>query len=96
VATLRFWLAFVGRDNLSEAQLALLPGKRTGGEAALRLMDEHLWHRAWFVDDGPSLADICLFAYTHVAGEGGFDLSAYPAVAGWLDRVRALPGFEAM
>jgi glutathione S-transferase len=96
VATLRFWLAFVGEANLSEAQLMLVPGKRAGGEAALKLMDEHLWHRAWFVGEAPSLADICLFAYSHVAGEGGFDLAAYPAVTGWIDRMKALPGFVAM
>jgi glutathione S-transferase len=96
VATLRFWLAFVGEANLSEAQRALVPAKRSGGEAALALMDEHLWRRAWFVGEGPSLADICLFAYTHVAPEGGFALDAYPAIAGWIERMRALPGFVPM
>jgi glutathione S-transferase len=96
VATLRFWLAFVGADNLSEAQRGQIAAKRTAGENALKLMDEHLWHRAWFVGEGPSLADICLFAYTHVAEEGGFALAAYPGIAGWIDRVRGLPGFVAM
>src|SRR5688500_18958222 len=93
VATLRFWLAFVGEARLSEMQRSLLPSKRESGDAALRLMDEHLAGRRFFVADRLSLADIALYAYTHVAGEGGFDLSRYPAVGLWLDRVTAAPGY---
>jgi len=96
VATLRFWLAFVGETRLSELQRTLLPGKREAGEAALRLMDEHLDGRDFFVGDRLSLADIALYAYTHVAEEGGFDLSAYPAVKAWLERVAAAPGYVGM
>lgn len=96
VATLRFWLAFVGEAQLDELQRALLPGKRKAGEAALRLMDEHLDVRRFFVGDRLSLADIALYAYTHVADEGGFDLSAYPAVSRWLALVGAQPGYLAM
>jgi len=96
VATLRFWLAFVGKARLSEAQRALLPGKREAGEAALRLMDEHLASRPFFVGDRLSLADVALYAYTHVAEEGGFRLADYPAVVGWLDRVAATPGYQPM
>ena len=92
VATLRFWLAFLGEERLSDFQRTLLPGKREAGEAALRLMDEHLASREFLVAGGFSLADIALYAYTHVAGEGGFDLSAYPAVTAWLGRVAAVPG----
>lgn len=92
VATLRFWLAFVGEDKLSDLQRALLPGKREAGTAALRLMDEHLAGRVFLVGERVSLADIALYAYTHVAGEGGFDLSAFPAVCAWLGRVAAQPG----
>jgi len=91
VATLRFWLAFIGEDKLSETQRALLPAKREAGEAALALMDRHLEDRDWFVGDGLSLADIALYAYTHVAGDGGFILQAYPAVCAWLERVAAQP-----
>ena len=96
VATLRFWLAFLGEERLDDLQRRLLPGKRQAGEAALRLMDEHLAGRAFFVGDRLSLADVSLYAYTHVAEEGGFDLSAYPAVASWLERVTAQPGYVAM
>jgi glutathione S-transferase len=55
-------------------------------------MDDHLADRPFFVGGRLSLADIALYAYTHVAEEGGFDLSAYPAVSAWLDRVAAEPG----
>ncbi|HEX8223953.1 MAG TPA: glutathione S-transferase family protein [Allosphingosinicella sp.] len=96
VATLRFWLAFVGEERLSEAQRSLLLGKREAGEAALRLMDEHLAGRDYFVGGRLSLADIALYAYTHVAGEGGFDLGRYPAVTAWIARVASAPGYVPM
>ena len=92
IATLRFWRAFVGEAALTPAQRALLPAKQAAGEAALQLMDEHLSRRVWFVGDSLSLADIALYAYTHVAGEGGFDLSAFPNVQAWLASVSAHPG----
>jgi glutathione S-transferase len=96
VATMRFWLAFVGIEGLSEAQRALIPGKRTAGEAALQLMDEHLESRSFFVGERLSLADIALYAYTHVAGDGGFDLSRYPHLKAWLAGVTKAPGYAAM
>ncbi|HUA32180.1 MAG TPA: glutathione S-transferase family protein [Candidatus Binataceae bacterium] len=61
------------------------------GYDALAVMESHLKTREWFVDDRYSLADIALYAYTHAAHEGGFDLAPYPAVHAWLDRVRAQP-----
>jgi glutathione S-transferase len=91
VATMRFWIAFVGEDRLSDAQRAQIPGKRMAGEAALRLMDEHLAGRAFFVGDRLGLADIALYAYTHVADSGGFALSDFPHVRAWLARVAAEP-----
>ena len=96
VATMRFWVAFVGEAKLSEEQRALIPGKRKAGDAALRLMDEHLTGRAWFVGESLSLADIALYAYTHVADEGGFALADYPAVEEWLGRVEGEPRYVAM
>ncbi|MGH6785587.1 MAG: glutathione S-transferase family protein [Novosphingobium sp.] len=96
VATLRFWLAFVGADKLDELQRAQLPGKRAAGEAALALMDEHLAQAEWLVGGAPSLADLVLYPYTHVAADGGFVLADYPAVEAWLARVAALPGYVAM
>jgi glutathione S-transferase len=96
IATLRFWLAIIGEAALTDAQRAQMSGKRIAGTDALWLMDDHLSRRAWFVGSVASLADIALYAYTHVAGEGGFDLSDYPHVAMWLDRVEALPGYISM
>ena len=93
VATLRFWMAFVGEENLSDVQRSQIPARRSAGEAALKLMDEHLATRGYFVNGRLTLADIALFAYTHVSEEGGFDLGAYPAVQRWLGRVAAEPGF---
>lgn len=96
VATMRFWQAFVGLDDLSDLQRAQLPGKIAAGEAALALMDEHLERRAYFVLDRLTLADIALFAYTHVAEEGDFDLQPYPNVRAWLARVAAHPAHIAI
>jgi glutathione S-transferase len=62
------------------------------GYAALRVMETHLDGREWFVASRYSVADIALYAYTHVAHEGGFDLSRFPAVRAWLERVRSQPG----
>jgi glutathione S-transferase len=91
VATMRFWLAFVGEDRLSEAQCGQMESKSTAGNAALKLMDEHLAGRAFLVGENLTLADIALYAYTHVAEEGGFDLSRYPAIEAWLGRVASQP-----
>ena len=96
VATLRFWRAFVGFEKLTEAQRALLPAKRAAGEAALALMNGHLAERDYFVGSHLTLADICLYAYTHVAEDGGFDMGAYPHVRAWLGRVADRPGYIAI
>jgi glutathione S-transferase len=96
IATLRFWMGWVGVDNLSDAQRVQMEGKRAAGEAALKLMDDHLSGREWFVGDGISLADICLFAYTHVARDAEFDLDAYPNVAEWIGRTEREPGYVPM
>lgn len=87
VAVVRFWhhagLLDAKRDQLAE--------KIERGYAALAVMDEHLRDRTFFVGERYSIADIALYAYTHVAHEGGFDLSRFPAVEAWLARVRAQP-----
>ncbi|MFM7404222.1 MAG: glutathione S-transferase family protein [Erythrobacter sp.] len=96
VATLRFWLRFVGEANLSAAQRAQIMAKRMGGIAALELMDKHLADHAFFCGEAPTLADIALFPYTNVAEEGGFGLGDYPRIGAWLGRMGALPGFITM
>ena len=89
IAVVRFWLAYSGR---ADAFTDRLEERTAAGHRALAAMEGHLAGRAFLVGDGPTLADLALYAYTHVAGEGGFDLGAYPAVRAWLDRVAALPG----
>ncbi len=96
IATVRFWMGWVGEGNLDDLQRALLPGKRAAGESALKLMDEHLAARDWFVGSAPSLADICLYAYTHVAEEGGFALAPFAAVRDWIARVEGLDDYIAI
>lgn len=96
IATLRFWLRFVGEANLSPQQAAQIPAKRIAGGDALALMDGHLAARSYFVTGAPSLADISLFAYTHVAEEAGFGLGDYPNICNWIERVKGLPGFISM
>ncbi|MDE2302179.1 MAG: glutathione S-transferase family protein [Sphingomonadales bacterium] len=96
IATLRFWLAFVGEANLSEYQRAQILPKRMAGEDALRLMNEHLATRDWFVGGAITLADIALYAYTHVAEAGAFRLDDYAHVCRWLDRVARLRSYVPM
>lgn len=90
IATLRFWLRFLGVESLNDAQRMQITGKRENGLHALDLMDKHLTERKWFVADQFSLADICLFAYTHVADEADFDLEAYPEIIRWMERIMLL------
>jgi glutathione S-transferase len=89
IAVLRFWTKHPVPDELRER---LSPQKRDQGHAALGVMESHLGGRSFFVDDRYTIADIALYAYTHVAHEGGFDLDGYPAIRSWLDRVAAQPG----
>jgi glutathione S-transferase len=63
------------------------------GRDVLATLDRRLVGRAWVAVDTPTIADIALFGYTHVAHDAGFDLAAHPAIEAWLDRIRALPGY---
>ena len=87
VATLRFWT----HAGFLEERAAFVPDKRSAGEAALDVMERHLGAHRFFVGDRCTIADIALYAYTHVAPEGGFDLSGRPALRAWLARVAAEP-----
>ena len=71
----------------------LLEARRARGRRALAMLDEHLAAREWVAADACSIADISLFAYTHVAPDAGIDLAEWPAVQRWIDRIEALPGF---
>jgi glutathione S-transferase len=94
IAVARFLVAYSGRDL--EPLERYLEERRKQGYKALDAMERHLATRGWFVGDSMTLADIALYAYTHVADEGGFDLSPYPAVRAWVERVAAEPGHVAI
>ena len=96
IATLRFWMKWVGIDNLTDGQRLQMSAKRQAGIAALKLMDEHLRGREWFVGTAMSLADICLFAYTHVAADAEFQLQQYPRVVEWIERIKGQPRYVPM
>jgi glutathione S-transferase len=89
IAVARAWLHLFGMDEERRRQL---PQKQKLGYDALGVMEGHLAARAFFVGERYSIADIALYAYTHVADEGGFDLEPYPAIRGWLGRVASQPG----
>ncbi|HTC71582.1 MAG TPA: glutathione S-transferase family protein [Solirubrobacteraceae bacterium] len=88
IAVVRFWVAVAD----TPAPAGEVGARRKAGYAALDAMEHELAAREFLVADSYTIADIALYAYTHVAGEGGFDLSGYPGIGAWLDRVAAQPG----
>jgi len=93
IAVVRFWLAYSGTP---EAFADQVPAKMKGGYEALDAMEQPLDGREFLVGDRYSIADISLFAYTHVAHEGGFILDRFPAIRAWLERVAEEPGYVAI
>jgi glutathione S-transferase len=93
IAVVRFW------DSIAPEGLTPPSGleeKRADGWVALKAMERHLREREFFVGDQLTIADIALYAYTHVADEAGFDLEPLPAVRAWLQRVETHPGIVPM
>jgi glutathione S-transferase len=91
IAVARFWvLAGISPE------VDVLEEKMRGGKAALKALDRHLGEREFLVADRYTVADIALYAYTHVAPEGRFDLHPYPAMRSWLGRVASQPGHVAI
>ncbi|NMP17605.1 glutathione S-transferase family protein [Thalassotalea sp. Y01] len=93
IAVARFIKKYLGLPNARKREYLQ---KQNGGYKALDVMEKHLAQQVFFVDNQYSIADISLFAYTHVAHEGGFDLRPYPKIRAWISRVQQLPGFVAM
>jgi glutathione S-transferase len=91
IAVARFIRVFLQRDDDPR-----LPDLLVRGQRALTVMEQQLAGHAFFVGERLSLADLALFAYTHRAVDGGFDLAAYPAIGRWLDRCQAEPGVTEM
>jgi glutathione S-transferase len=89
VAVLRFWLMYSGTPERFADQI---PARRKGGYAALDAMENHLRDRPFLVGGRYSIADISLYAYTHVAHEAELDLEPYPSIRAWLERVSAQSG----
>ena len=89
IAVVRFWLHYSGVPAGAEARHE---EKLAAGYKALGAMERHLAQHDWLAGDGMTLADIALYAYTHVAHEGNFELERFPAVQAWLARVAAQPG----
>jgi glutathione S-transferase len=87
IAVVRFWVAVA---KAPPAQVAL-EEKMKGGYAALDAIERHLEANSFLVAERYTIADIALYAYTHVAHEGGFELELYPAIGSWLERVAAQP-----
>jgi glutathione S-transferase len=95
IAVARFWLKFADPAELAKKQ-HLVPEWHARGNAALGVMETHLSTHDWFAAGRYSIADIALYGYTHSAADGGFDLSAYPRVSRWLERVAEQPGYIAL
>jgi glutathione S-transferase len=93
IATVRFWVKYAGKAQEKAQEIV----ERTArGHAALGVMERALSATPFLVGDQPTLADLALYAYTHVAPQGGFSLEPYPAIRRWLERVPTLPGFVPM
>ena len=92
VAVARAWLHVFDVQMTEERRVALEERQKRGYDA-LGVMEEHLQSNDYFVGGRYLVADISLYAYTHVAGEGGFDLGGYPAILAWLERVSSQPGY---
>ncbi len=88
IAVVRFWL----HQGLAAEKSKEIEERRPRGYEALSVMESQLAANDFFVADRYTIADIALYAYTHVAHEGGFDLSDYPSVRAWLERVHDQPG----
>ena len=88
IAVVRFWLRYAGTPELFADQI---PAKTKGGYAALDGLERGLLGREFLVGGRYSIADISLYAYTHVAHEGDFDLAPYPMIRAWIDRVASQP-----
>jgi len=90
IGTLRYWRSSLGRSP-EEIGAERYREKLDGGHRALGILDGALVGQGWLVGSAYSLADIALYAYTHVAAEGDFELSRFPNILAWCERVRAQP-----
>lgn len=90
IATVRFWISIL---HQAEQKREAIEQKQVLGYVALEVMEQHLLQRNYFVGERYSIADIALYAYTHVAAEGNFNLSKFPAILAWFDRIVSQPNY---
>ena len=90
IAVVRSWLSVKGTPEYGKP---LLPIKQEAGHKALMVMEDRLKDHDWLVGDDCTIADIALYAYTHVADEGGFDMSLHPGIGRWLERFAQHPAY---
>ena len=93
IAVARYIAKYLG---MPEERRAEFESKQAGGIKALKVMEAQLQKADYLVGEQMTIADISLYGYTHVANEGGFDLSFYPAIEAWMKRIKALPGYVGM
>ncbi len=93
IAVARFIAKYLG---LPAERKEEFDSKQAGGHQALKVMETQLSKTSYLVGEQLTIADLSLFGYTHVADEGGFELSAYPAISHWIERVQSTPGYVAM
>ena len=93
IAVARYIAKYLGLPKEREAEYL---SKQEGGHKALQVMEQQLQQTLYLVGDRPTTADICLFGYTHVAEEGGFELGTYQAIIEWIDRIQSLPNYIGM
>lgn len=93
IAVNRFIAKYLGLPKERQAEFE---AKKVAGQSALEVMEKHLSRTNFFVGNRMTIADISLYAYTHVADEGGFDLSVYPAIRAWFSRIQKHPNYVAM
>ena len=90
IATVRFWISIA---KIASQKREAIAQKQELGYAALQTMEQHLKEHKYFVGDRYSIADIALYAYTHIAAEGDFNLSQFPAILTWCDRINSQPNY---
>ncbi|MGK7918862.1 MAG: glutathione S-transferase family protein [Trichodesmium sp.] len=88
IATCRYWIKILGKAEEYQTEIKQ---KQISGYAALEVMEKHLAKNQFFVGNNYTIADISLFAYTHMADEGGFNLNQFPAIQNWIERVKNQP-----
>ncbi len=93
IAVARYIAKYLG---LPEDRRSDYESKQAGGHKALRVMETQLAMTKYLVGETPTIADVCLYGYTHVAGEGGFELEQYPRIQAWLQHIQSLPNYRGM